>query len=165
MSDDLVGAGLVPSMARPGGNTTGVSIMGHELDVKRLEILHELAPEAHRIGVDDIGLEELLEFLALLLARRAPIGPEHEARDRRHVEAFLEEREEALLALRVVRFRGENVDRALAEIGDEAAGVVGAGGARRKHENENKGSSERSQGHDGGPCYWVRPGLPSGGCS
>jgi len=51
MSDDLVGAGLVPSMARPGGNTTGVSIMGHELDVKRLEILHELAPEAHRIGV------------------------------------------------------------------------------------------------------------------
>ena len=27
MSDDLVGAGLVPSMARPGGNTTGVSIM------------------------------------------------------------------------------------------------------------------------------------------
>jgi putative tryptophan/tyrosine transport system substrate-binding protein len=51
MTDDLVGAGLVSSMARPGGTTTGVSIMGHELDVKRLEILHELAPEAHRIGV------------------------------------------------------------------------------------------------------------------
>src|SRR5207253_11036620 len=51
MADDFVGAGLAPSMARPGGNTTGISIMGHELDVKRLEILHEIAPRANRIGV------------------------------------------------------------------------------------------------------------------
>jgi putative tryptophan/tyrosine transport system substrate-binding protein len=51
MSDDLVAVGLVPSMARPGGNTTGLSIMGHELDVKRLEVLHEIAPQARRIGV------------------------------------------------------------------------------------------------------------------
>src|SRR5262245_48939484 len=77
MTDDLVGAGLVPSMARPGGNTTGVSIMGHELDVKRLEILHELAPEAHRIGVvkDDVNavagatakLEKMAQSLGLAL--------------------------------------------------------------------------------------------------
>ena len=51
MTDDMVSAGLAPSMARPGGNTTGISIMGHELDVKRLEILHEIAPRANRIGV------------------------------------------------------------------------------------------------------------------
>src|SRR6476661_10375217 len=51
LSDDLVAAGLVASMARPGGNTTGVSIMGHELEVKRLEVLHEIAPQARRIGV------------------------------------------------------------------------------------------------------------------
>ncbi len=51
MADDLVGAGLVASMARPGGNTTGVSIMGFELDAKRLEVLHELVPQARRIAV------------------------------------------------------------------------------------------------------------------
>jgi ABC-type uncharacterized transport system substrate-binding protein len=51
MADDLVAVGLVPSMARPGGNTTGLSIMGHELDVKRLEVLHEIDPQALRVGV------------------------------------------------------------------------------------------------------------------
>ena len=51
MSDDLVGAGLVQSMARPGGHTTGVSILATELDTKRLELLHEIAPTAQRIGV------------------------------------------------------------------------------------------------------------------
>jgi ABC-type uncharacterized transport system substrate-binding protein len=51
LADDLAGSGLVASMARPGGSTTGVSIMGFELDPKRLEILHEIAPAARRIGV------------------------------------------------------------------------------------------------------------------
>ena len=39
MTDDMVGEGLAASMARPGGNTTGVSILGAELDLKRLELL------------------------------------------------------------------------------------------------------------------------------
>src|SRR4029077_18413413 len=43
--------GLVVSMARPGGNTTGISILGTELDVKRFELLHEFAPQAHSIAV------------------------------------------------------------------------------------------------------------------
>jgi putative ABC transport system substrate-binding protein len=51
MTDDMVGAGLAASMARPGGNTTGVSILGTELDVKRHELLHEFAPQARRIAV------------------------------------------------------------------------------------------------------------------
>ena len=51
MMDNLVGAGLVQSMARPGGHTTGVSIFATELDAKRLEILHEVSPAARRIGV------------------------------------------------------------------------------------------------------------------
>jgi putative ABC transport system substrate-binding protein len=51
MSDDLLASGLVASMARPGGNTTGVSIMAHELDPKRLEVLHEIAPQARRVGI------------------------------------------------------------------------------------------------------------------
>jgi putative ABC transport system substrate-binding protein len=44
MSEDLVGAKLVDSMRQPGGNITGVSIMGTELDAKRLELLAELLP-------------------------------------------------------------------------------------------------------------------------
>src|SRR5262249_52917040 len=51
MTDDMVGSGLVASLARPGGNTTGVSILASELDVKRLEILHEFVPQARRIAV------------------------------------------------------------------------------------------------------------------
>ena len=51
MTDDMVGSGLAASMARPGGNTTGVSILAPELDVKRLEILHEFVPQARRIAV------------------------------------------------------------------------------------------------------------------
>src|SRR5262249_47791971 len=45
------GSGLVASLAQPGGNTTGVSILASELDVKRLEILHEFIPQARRIAV------------------------------------------------------------------------------------------------------------------
>jgi putative ABC transport system substrate-binding protein len=44
MSEDLVQAKIVAQMNRPGGNITGVSIMGTELDAKRLEILSELLP-------------------------------------------------------------------------------------------------------------------------
>ncbi len=49
-SDDLVGGGLVASLARPGGNTTGISILATELDSKRQEILMELVPAARRMA-------------------------------------------------------------------------------------------------------------------
>ena len=51
ITDDMVGSHLVESMARPGGNTTGISIFASELDVKRLQLLHELVPKAARIGI------------------------------------------------------------------------------------------------------------------
>jgi putative tryptophan/tyrosine transport system substrate-binding protein len=51
MTDDMIGSGLAASLARPGGNTTGVSILASELDAKRLEILHEFVPQAGRIAV------------------------------------------------------------------------------------------------------------------
>ena len=51
LADDMVGSAFAASMARPGGNVTGVSILAGELDAKRLALLHELIPHARRIGV------------------------------------------------------------------------------------------------------------------
>lgn len=50
-TDDMVGSGLVRSLAHPGGNTTGVSILATELDGKRQEILIDFFPSAHRMAV------------------------------------------------------------------------------------------------------------------
>jgi putative tryptophan/tyrosine transport system substrate-binding protein len=44
MTDDMVGSGLVNSLARPNGNTTGLTILAAELDSKRQEILIEAVP-------------------------------------------------------------------------------------------------------------------------
>ena len=41
---DMLGSGLVTSLARPDGNTTGVSILARELDGKRQDILIEVVP-------------------------------------------------------------------------------------------------------------------------
>jgi putative tryptophan/tyrosine transport system substrate-binding protein len=43
-TEDMVGSGLVNSLARPGGNTTGISALGTELNGKRQEILIEAVP-------------------------------------------------------------------------------------------------------------------------
>jgi ABC-type uncharacterized transport system substrate-binding protein len=51
VSDDPVKIGLVLSLARPGGNLTGVSYFNLELVPKRLEVLHSLLPAATRIAV------------------------------------------------------------------------------------------------------------------
>jgi putative ABC transport system substrate-binding protein len=46
--NDPVEQGFVASLARPGGNTTGFTQMSAELDPKRLQLLHEIAPSASR---------------------------------------------------------------------------------------------------------------------
>jgi putative tryptophan/tyrosine transport system substrate-binding protein len=50
-STDPVGEGLVASLARPGGNVTGNSGLGPELNTKRLEILKDAIPRLSRVGL------------------------------------------------------------------------------------------------------------------
>ena len=48
---DPVGTGFVASLARPGGNITGLSTLGPELSGKRLELLKEIVPKLSRVAV------------------------------------------------------------------------------------------------------------------
>jgi ABC-type uncharacterized transport system substrate-binding protein len=48
---DPVGSGVVPSLARPGGNATGISLLATEVSGKRLEILREIVPNMSRVAM------------------------------------------------------------------------------------------------------------------
>jgi putative ABC transport system substrate-binding protein len=56
LAGDAVGLGIVPSLARPGGNITGLSVLGAELQGKCVELLHDMLPSVRRVarvGGDD----------------------------------------------------------------------------------------------------------------
>jgi putative tryptophan/tyrosine transport system substrate-binding protein len=71
---DPIKAGLVASLNRPGGNVTGVSMIGSALEAKRLDLLQQLVPGAAPIGVlvdpkypdADLQLRELQEAAAAI---------------------------------------------------------------------------------------------------
>lgn len=50
-NSDPEGVGIVASLARPGGNITGTSLMASELSAKRLELLHALSPRISRVAI------------------------------------------------------------------------------------------------------------------
>jgi putative tryptophan/tyrosine transport system substrate-binding protein len=78
---DPMAAGLVTSLARPGGNVTGISSMAPELAAKRLETLKDVAPGASRIGMlynaaiapAEVALKEMAEAAARLRIVLRPV--------------------------------------------------------------------------------------------
>jgi putative ABC transport system substrate-binding protein len=73
MTEDMVAEGLVPSLARPGGNITGISLLSPELDGKRQDILIEAVPGARRIAaMADSRLTPPYHIQALQHAARSP---------------------------------------------------------------------------------------------
>jgi putative ABC transport system substrate-binding protein len=74
---DPVGSGLVASLARPGGNSTGLSVQAPELASKRLELLRELVPGLHRFAiVANIGSTGAMLELREVQARAKTLGLE-----------------------------------------------------------------------------------------
>jgi putative tryptophan/tyrosine transport system substrate-binding protein len=72
ITNDMVGSGLVNSLARPGGNTTGISLLATELDGKRQEILIEAVPVRRRMAaIADSNVTASAQLQALQDAARA----------------------------------------------------------------------------------------------
>jgi putative ABC transport system substrate-binding protein len=69
VANDPIGAGFVSSLARPGGNITGLSLQTRDLAAKRLELLREIAPGIRRFGIlanigNDAAVPEIDEVQA-----------------------------------------------------------------------------------------------------
>jgi putative tryptophan/tyrosine transport system substrate-binding protein len=72
VGEDPVRIGLVASLARPGGNATGVNILVQEVSAKRLRLLHELVPKAVRIAVLVNPRNPFAESVVLEVQKAAP---------------------------------------------------------------------------------------------
>lgn len=86
---DPVGAGLVASLARPGGNVTGLSTASLDLSGKRLELLKETMPKVSRIAVlyDPDDPAKIAEFKETEVAAR-PLGVQAQSLEVRTLDEF-----------------------------------------------------------------------------
>ena len=81
-----MGAGLVASLARPGGNVTGLSSLLTELNTKRLEILKDAVPKLARVGIlrtaggSDLQLKELRSAAVALKLKLEVIDAQPDAK-------------------------------------------------------------------------------------
>ena len=117
-SGDAVREGLVASLARPGGNVTGLTFMSPDLTAKRLQILKEATPGVARIGVIGCGsgtpammaqwsqVQSAARHLGLHLVSIMPGGPEELSRA---FEGARREKMEAILVLDCPRLPHEQV--------------------------------------------------------
>ena len=72
-SGDPVATGLVKSLARPGGNVTGVAALGPELAAKSIELLRELRPGLRRLGVLAHATDSFTPAMLQALAQAAAV--------------------------------------------------------------------------------------------
>src|SRR3984893_9713108 len=126
VSSDPVGDGLVASLARPGGNITGLSVMSPELGEKRIQLLKEMFPKiSHAMAVlwnpDYVGMRARFEQARTAAPAVGLSVRSVEVRDTRELdaafEAIIREHPEALLLLvdpftrsqrsRIVQFAAE----------------------------------------------------------
>jgi putative tryptophan/tyrosine transport system substrate-binding protein len=102
---DPVGLGLVPSLARPGGNLTGLSLQNFDIDAKRLEVLVTAVPDAKRVGVlwdpsfRPVGLKEVEGAARSLNLELVPVEVRGPDDFERAVRAMLEKGANALYVL------------------------------------------------------------------
>jgi putative tryptophan/tyrosine transport system substrate-binding protein len=73
-SPDPVGAGLVASLARPGGNITGTASLTPELNTKMLEILKDAVPKLARVGYLQLARGSILSDLQMKQLRPAALA-------------------------------------------------------------------------------------------
>jgi hypothetical protein len=74
---DPVAAGLVESLAHPGGNVTGITILSSDLSGKRLELLKEVVPRLSSVGVilNPANPQQKIELKEMEVAAHAPPSP------------------------------------------------------------------------------------------
>jgi putative ABC transport system substrate-binding protein len=147
-SSDPVGDGLVASLAHPGGNITGLSVMSAELGEKRIQLLKEMFPKiAHAMDVlwnpDYVGMRARFEQARTAAPAVGLSVRSVEVRDTRELdaafEAIIREHPEALLLLvdpftrsqrsRIVEFAAEQRLPAIYETSDfvDAGGLISYG--------------------------------------
>jgi putative tryptophan/tyrosine transport system substrate-binding protein len=121
-SEDPVGMGLVASLARPGGNLTGINFLAAELVAKRVELLRQLVPAATRVAVlidpaNPAAAESQLRDVAAAASVMGLQVQTHNTGTSREVEAafagFVRERPDLLMVASSPFFNDRRVQLAL----------------------------------------------------